>query len=156
MWTPLGETLVIIGVDPAKAQAQRYVWTPGGGIDEGETVQVALVRELWEEVGLNISASQLGPVVLRRIGEFSFDGRSLRQIEQYFSVPVPAAFTPRALGWEDLEVRAIEQTVWRTPDELRTGPEPFFPTCLADLVEHLTAYGPPKEAWYEEQLLGET
>jgi len=41
--------------DPAKGGVYPDAWhIPGGGIDEGETLEDALIREVEEEVGINI------------------------------------------------------------------------------------------------------
>src|SRR5581483_2820535 len=43
---------------------QPILWfTPGGGLDPGETFEQAAVRELWEETGI---VAPLGPCVWRR------------------------------------------------------------------------------------------
>jgi 8-oxo-dGTP pyrophosphatase MutT (NUDIX family) len=49
--------------DPAKGGVYPDCWhIPGGGVDEGETFEEALIREVKEEVSLDISTYKLVPI----------------------------------------------------------------------------------------------
>lgn len=49
--------------DPAKGGVYAECWhIPGGGIDQGETMEQALVREVMEETGLDISKERILPL----------------------------------------------------------------------------------------------
>ena len=46
--------------DPNKGGVYSDCWhIPGGGVDEGETKEIALIREVKEEVGIDISQEQI-------------------------------------------------------------------------------------------------
>ena len=121
------------------------VWaTPGGGIEEGESDEHALRRELSEEAGLEAFA--LGPLVWTRthhvpMGGGRWDGQS----ERYYVVRV-AAFEPAPrLSWEELRNEGMTAVRWWTPEELEASAELFAPRRLALLVRELLLHGPPAE-----------
>jgi len=146
------DVLLLRGVDPADRERGDFWITPGGGIDEGEDVHEATVRELWEEVGLRVDATELGPVVLHRVGEFPFGGELVRQTESYFAL-VTERFKPRTQLTTPFEAEVVQGVRWRSLLEIDSSAEPVYPTCLVELVSELLAKGPLEEPWTEEQRL---
>jgi 8-oxo-dGTP pyrophosphatase MutT (NUDIX family) len=128
--------LLVQGRDPARPELGSWWLTPGGGVEAGESIEVAAAREVHEETGLDLSPNQLGPVIATRIAEFEFDSLAFRQHESFFAVRV-ASFTPRRHGWDDLERRALIDLRWWTVDELTTTGETIYPHELADVVRAL-------------------
>jgi 8-oxo-dGTP pyrophosphatase MutT (NUDIX family) len=128
---PAGRVLLVQGGDPADPAAGTWWFTPGGGMEPGETAEVAARREALEETGHRVEAL-IGPVA-RRSSVFPFDGRMIEQREQFFVARVPA-FEPTTDGWTELEQRALAGLRWWTLDELRTTTATVFPPNLADLV----------------------
>ncbi|MGT2425521.1 NUDIX hydrolase [Amnibacterium kyonggiense] len=128
---PDGRVLLVQGGDPAAPEAGTWWFTPGGGLESGETAEAAALREAFEETGHRV-ASLEGPVA-RRSSVFPFDGRLIEQREQFFVARVPA-FEPTTAGWTELERRSLAGLRWWTLDELRGTPETVYPERLADLV----------------------
>jgi len=59
---------VLIGKN-VKGGVYEDLWVvPGGGIDEGESKEAAMKREILEEVGININQAKIEPVELVQIG----------------------------------------------------------------------------------------
>lgn len=110
--------------------------TTGGGIDEGETPAQAAARELREETGLQVDAADVGPVVHRRLTEFSFGGSDYRQTEDYFLVRT-GSFEPAPTGHSELETQAVLGLRWWSQEELRTTGEQIYPEELLELLERL-------------------
>jgi 8-oxo-dGTP pyrophosphatase MutT (NUDIX family) len=129
-----GSVLLIKGLDPAHPDAGTWWLTPGGGVDDGETIQSAAVREVFEETGFRITPSQLGPVVATRVADFDFEHRRYRQTEYFFAAKVPA-FTPENQRWDDVERRSLLEQRWWTVDDLRGTDATVYPNELAELVE---------------------
>jgi 8-oxo-dGTP pyrophosphatase MutT (NUDIX family) len=130
---PDGAVLLFEGFDPGDRLAGRWWLTPGGGADEGEAIEAAAVREVFEETGLHVAADDLGPVVATRVAEFAFDGRSYRQSEWFFAVRTER-FAPTTDGWEEVEHRSLVRSRWWTADELERSAETVYPAELAELL----------------------
>lgn len=123
----------------------RVVWaTPGGGIEDGESDEHALRRELAEEAGLE--AFELGPLVWTRthlvpLGGGRWDGQS----ERYYLVRTPSFEPVPQLSWEELRHEGMTAVRWWTLDELEATDALYAPRRLPLLVRELILHGPPAE-----------
>ena len=126
-----GRILLFEGRDPSRPEAGTWWFTPGGGLEPGESPAEGAVRELAEESGLRLEPGELGPVVLERRVEFEFEGRRFVQDETFFAVRIDRhdVTTDR---WTSLERRAMTGHRWWTIPELEATSETVYPEGLAE------------------------
>ncbi len=142
-----GRVFLLRGIDPYNRQHGGFLWTPGGGMDEGESPDQAVVREPWEEIGL--ADAEAGPVVLIRTSVFPMKGIWYSSVETFFWVQAPDGFHAAPQGLTQIEQDVIQDMGWHSADEIRAITEHVYPACLADLIDHIIQHGPPAEPWIE-------
>ncbi|SDL35317.1 NUDIX hydrolase [Nonomuraea jiangxiensis] len=125
-----------------QVEAPRWAWfTPGGGVDPGETPQQAAARELREELGHAVAPETLGPLVATSEGPWSGGGRRFFSRDYYFLLRVNALDVDTS-GMDEEERAATDRFHWWTPAEL-AGPAPdgeeVVPRELGSLVARLAA-----------------
>lgn len=107
--------------DPTKGGVYPDAWhIPGGGIDEGETMEKALTREVLEEVGIDIN-----PYPLKRI-ELIGSGISEKTLDTGEKVICEMEFNRFEIHINDKEADSIElhlnddlvETKWFSKEEL--------------------------------------
>jgi 8-oxo-dGTP pyrophosphatase MutT (NUDIX family) len=127
-----GRVLLFRGSDSTLPEAGSWWITPGGGVEEGESLAQAARREVLEETG-QVLPADLGPVILTRTAEFRFEAVRYRQTESFFRVSATHSEIDYS-GWTEIERRTVHTHRWWSVDELRATTETFYPEGLPDLL----------------------
>ena len=135
--------LLFRGHDSHLSDQDSWWFTPGGGLEPGETPKDAALREVKEETGLTLE-SVSGPVYEQEM-DFAFEDVQLHQYEQFFVAHVKE-FDIDPHGWTDLEKRSVLESRWWSLEELDSTSETIYPEVLAALVRKELSHDVPHGA----------
>jgi|TergutMp193P3_1026864.scaffolds.fasta_scaffold108653_2 8-oxo-dGTP pyrophosphatase MutT (NUDIX family) len=128
----------------AMLSEHKTLWvSPGGGLENGETFEMALERELFEELGITINTKCL-PLVFQRHKPFiTKNGDKFISEEKYFLVKVKD-ISVSFKNFTETENKLTKDYKWWTPDEIKESQEEFFAENLYDLISNIIAGILPK------------
>ncbi|MFC9896490.1 NUDIX domain-containing protein [Nocardia sp. NPDC127579] len=132
--------LLMRGNDPVTPEVSFW-FTIGGGVEPGESLRAAAVRELWEETGYEADPATLRGPIWRRVAVFPFNRELIRAEELFFVLRVPA-FEPHAGNLTTIERRSITANKWCTSADitaLDASGETVYPYHLDELLSAAVA-----------------
>lgn len=127
---PLDRLLLLQGIDPGDPGRGAWWFTPGGGLDKGESHRDAAARELLEETGIEVVLD--GDPVWERTTDFPLDGRDYRQHEFFYLARLDVLAEVVPTHWTELEHRSLHGSRWWTEDELRATTDVVYPEWLRE------------------------
>ncbi|MCH9812275.1 NUDIX domain-containing protein [bacterium] len=110
-----------------------YWFTPGGGIEQGETLKEAALRELFEETGLLQEDLSLGPVIWESRVNLVINGKEIEQFEKFIVVHTKKLEISLENFTED-EKQCIEKASWFSHEELLQVTDTIYPEKLRTLL----------------------
>lgn len=120
--------------DPEVGLPPRWI-TPGGGIDAGETVLEAAVRELQEETGIQVAPEALGELIWQTEGRWDWsDGINHNTFTDHFYELQVNVFDLDVSGWTEDERRDVLEFRWWSAAELIATEEFIGPPGLAKFI----------------------
>ncbi len=125
-----GEVLLIRFV-AMRPDGEFVFWAlPGGEIEEGETESAAAVRELREELGIEVTVERL---VYRDANQFWHQGEMQDNVDFLFRARC-GRDEPTLIGMTPEEIAMMREMRWWTVEEIELSLERIFPVDLANRV----------------------
>lgn len=123
-------------IDPAKPGERAFWYTPGGGIEPGETAEQAALREMEEEVGL--TGLPIIAEVARREALVDMFIRVAFCKERYFLVRAPHARIDTS-RLAETDVDPILDVRWWDLQAFTASRSPLIPAAVLPLARRLAA-----------------
>lgn len=108
---------------------KRFWCTIGGKIEEGESIQEAAIREIYEETGIGQADIQLGPVVWQGDVDLMLKG-ILTCLQEIFIVARTYQQTVSCNNLTEDEQKVVKELCWFTLEQLEQSDEVIFPILL--------------------------
>ncbi|MEL5957335.1 NUDIX domain-containing protein [Streptomyces sp. CLV115] len=125
-------------VDPEAPESGHGWCTPGGGVEDGETLAEAAARELREETGLSVEPAALGSAVAETSGYADVGWAEGIFQDVFFQLRV-TSHQVDATGQEAHERKYHAGYRWWPIVDLAATDETVYPFGLAKLVTELVA-----------------
>jgi 8-oxo-dGTP pyrophosphatase MutT (NUDIX family) len=108
--------------------------TPGGGVEPGESLAEAAMREVYEETGLRIPlAAGAEPMYVERV-PFHFAGDHFDQTNHYFLVRVPTGLDIAPAAHTEAEKIVVLGHRWWSLAELEASTVVREPVTMVELI----------------------
>lgn len=137
---PADRVLLLHGYDP-RTPTLTWWYTPGGGMEPGETLHECALREVVEETG--IRDLRIGPLMWRRRADYPFAGRRYHSDEWFYLARTTVTETDTS-GWTELERYSNTGLAWWTIPQVRETVETVYPADLGGLLAGVLSDGPPE------------
>lgn len=121
--------------DPGTGLPPRWL-TPGGGVDPGESILAAAVRELWEETGHVVQPEALGELELSLPFKMVWtNGQYETGIAHFYRLTVSDDFQIDKANWTKDEHRDVVEWRWWSIPALIASGERVGPPGLLEYLQ---------------------
>lgn len=133
---PADRVLLIHALEPTNPE--HHWWElPGGGADDGETLEDTARREIAEEAGIILTG--LGRKLWIRESRFQYKGQEHHRIDHVFLARTPSTAPQVAFQPTENEKAGLIERRWWSADELQACRDKLLPAELPRLLSDVLA-----------------
>ncbi len=123
---------------PNSKPNKRFWCTIGGGIESGESIQEAAMREIYEETSLSSENIELGPIVWQSDLNLMLRG-TLTRFKEVYVVAKTSTHNVSLHQPTQAELDIVKELKWFTLEEIKQCPDVIFPTSLPQHLPDILA-----------------
>ncbi|MBS0489866.1 MULTISPECIES: NUDIX hydrolase [unclassified Phenylobacterium] len=128
-----GRILLLKGRLPNRPAHTSSWFTVGGGVEPGETLVEAALREIAEETGF-VEGVELGPIVWVRQSVSALVTGEIVLFKESYIIARCRGGEPTRDGWEPYERDLIDDIRWWSLDEIAATSDRIWPERFCELI----------------------